>query len=204
MQRHGLRLSLCAMALGLSTSAFAQTDDETEEVEMSIKQPKRQRAVADDKYTMMTISGTIVDQVSNKPLAGIQLRMLGNERYTAMTGADGTFNIKVPTFATSLYVHAPGFMPQQVAVNAGDDKQKVDIKMLPDKYRAMYTDHTVYTAQSGFEASSNSITIENDIENTLGSGQSLALPLQALARLCSCAVSRLSMPMPSRSSSSMG
>ncbi len=168
MQRQGLRLSLCAMALGLSTSAFAQTDDETEEVEMSIKQPKRQRAVADDKYPMMTISGTIVDQVSNKPLAGIQLRMLGNERYTAMTGADGTFNIKVPTFATSLYVHAPGFMPQQVAVNAGDDKQKVDIKMLPDKYRAMYTDHTVYTAQSGFEASSNSITIENDIENTLG------------------------------------
>ena len=49
MQRHGLRLSLCAMAFGLCTSALAQTDDENEEVEMSIKQPKRQRAVADNK-----------------------------------------------------------------------------------------------------------------------------------------------------------
>ena len=59
MQRHGLRLSLCAMAFGLCTSALAQPDDENEEVEMSIKQPKRQRAVADNKYPMMTVSGTV-------------------------------------------------------------------------------------------------------------------------------------------------
>ena len=102
LQGKGLNLVLCAMTISFCTPALAQ-DDEFEEVETSIKQPTRQRTVKAN-YPMMTLHGVVIDQNSKKPLAGIQLRTLGNEMYTAMTKADGSFTINVPTFTTSLYV----------------------------------------------------------------------------------------------------
>ena len=101
IQKHGLRLSLCAISLGLCPTAFAQTENDGEEVEMTIKKPTRQREVKDNFATTM-LHGVVVDQVSKKPLAGIQLKVLGYDRYSAMTGADGKFTIKVPEFATGV------------------------------------------------------------------------------------------------------
>lgn len=168
MQSRSLRLALCTLAFAVGIPAFAQTEEtQTDEVETAIKQPTRQRQSL-PQYQMMTLHGTIVDQASKKPLPGVQLRTLGNDLYAAMSGADGTFKINVPVFTTSLYVHAPGYLAQQVAVVAGDSTQTVSIQMLDDKYQVMYTDGTAYTAQKSFKASSSSVTIDNDIANTLG------------------------------------
>lgn len=167
IEKNGLRLSLFAIAMTFCPVAFAQSETEAEEEEVVIKKPVRQREVKEN-YATTTLHGVVVDQISKKPLAGIQLRMLGNERYTAMTGADGKFSIKVPVFATSLYVHSPSFMPQQVAVSTADADEEINIMMLPEKFRPMYGETTTYTAQNGFEAKSNSLTIETDIENILG------------------------------------
>lgn len=167
IEKHGLRLSLFAVALAFCPASFAQSETEAEEEDVVIRKPVRQRDVK-ETYATTTLHGVVVDQISKKPLAGIQLRMLGNERYTAMTGADGKFTIKVPVFATSLYVHSPSFMPQQVSVNTADADEEISIMMLPEKFRPMYGESTVYTAQSGFEANSHSLTIESDIENVLG------------------------------------
>ena len=167
MQKHGLRLSLCAISLGMCPTAFAQTENDGEEVEMNIKKPTRQREVKDN-FATTTLHGVVVDQISKKPLAGIQLKVIGFDRYTAMTGADGKFSIKVPEFATTLYVHSPSFMPQQVAVNAKDTDKDIKVLMLPEKFRPMYTEKTVYTAQAGFDANPTDLTIESDIENIIG------------------------------------
>ena len=167
IQKHGLRLSLCAISLGLCPTAFAQTENDGEEVEMTIKKPTRQREVKDNFATTM-LHGVVVDQVSKKPLAGIQLKVLGYDRYSAMTGADGKFTIKVPEFATTLFVHSPSFMSQQVAINAKDTEKEIYVLMMQEKFRPMYSEGTTYTAQAGFDADAKDVTIESDIENILG------------------------------------
>ena len=167
IQKHGLRLSLCAISLGLCPTAFAQTENDGEEVEMTIKKPTRQREVKDNFATTM-LHGVVVDQVSKKPLAGIQLKVLGYDRYSAMTGADGKFTIKVPEFATTLFVHSPSFMSQQVAINAKNTEKEIKVLMMQEKFRPMYTEGTTYTAQAGFDADAKDVTIESDIENILG------------------------------------
>lgn len=167
IQKHGLRLSLCAISLGLCPTAFAQTENEGDEVEMSIKKPTRERVVK-DKFATTMLHGVVVDQVSKKPLAGIQLKVLGYDRYSAMTGADGKFTIKVPEFATTLFVHSPSFMSQQVAINAKDTEKDIQVFMMQEKFRPMYTEGTTYTAQAGFDAEAKDVTIESDIENILG------------------------------------
>lgn len=167
IQKHGLRLSLCAISLGLCPTAFAQSENEGDEVEMSIKKPTRVRVVK-DKFATTMLHGVVVDQVSKKPLAGIQLKVLGYDRYSAMTGADGKFTIKVPEFATTLFVHSPSFMSQQVAINAKDSEKDIQVFMMQEKFRPMYTEGTTYTAQAGFDADAKDVTIESDIENILG------------------------------------
>ena len=167
IQKHGLRLSLCAISLGLCPTAFAQTENDGEEVEMTINKPTRQREVKDNFATTM-LHGVVVDQVSKKPLAGIQLKVLGYDRYSAMTGADGKFTIKVPEFATTLFVHSPSFMSQQVAINAKDTEKEIKVLMMQEKFRPMYSEGTTYTAQAGFNADAKDVTIESDIENILG------------------------------------
>ena len=169
LQGSSLRLFLCAIALGCSFPLMAQDDNTADETATAVKQPTRRRAVA-DKYPMMTLKGKVVDQTSKKPLAGVQMRTLGNHNYAAMTKADGTFSIKVPTFTTSLYVYSAGYMAQQVAVVSNDPNQAISIQMMPDNYRKMYDDGTSYTAQKTYErtGSNNNITIESDIENNLG------------------------------------
>ena len=48
------------------------------------------------------IVGEVVDAATKEPLAGVRVEALGNNRYTAMTKADGTFSIKLPKHVVSL------------------------------------------------------------------------------------------------------
>ena len=166
MQNAGQRLAFCLLVITMCAApAFAQ-DDDTEEVETAIKQPKRtEKAV---QYETVTIKGVVTDQATKKPLAGVQLQALGYIRYTAMTGEDGTFTIKVPVFATALYVHSPGYMSQQVAIIAGDASQQLDIRMLNDKFQSMYGTGTDYTAKAEAQINRFGVTVDNEITSKLG------------------------------------
>ena len=166
LQSRSLRLALCTLAIGLSSAAaYAQSEDDEDEV--VIKQPTRSQ-VKQPSYPTVNIHGIVTDQATGKPLAGIQLRALSNQRYTAMSDEDGTFTISVPLFTTSLYVHAPEYLSQQVAVIAGDSTQHLDIKMLSSRFRSMYTDAVEYTAARSAEMTRFGVTIDNEIGNTLG------------------------------------
>ena len=162
------RIIVCSLVLGLSTTVYAQSDDdEDEEEETGIKQPNRSQ-LTQMNYPTVTIKGIVTDQATGTPLPGIQLQALGYSRYTAMTEEDGSFAIKVPTFSTSLYVHAPEYLSQQVAVVAGDSTQQLAIRMLSDKFQSMYEKGTTYTASKTTEISSFGVTVDNEIVNRLG------------------------------------
>ena len=168
-QTAGQRLLFCALAFSfcaLPAAAQSEDDEEEEEVETAIKQPVRK--VVQENYPLVTLHGVVTDQATGKPLVGVQLQALGHVRYTAMTEEDGTFAIRVPDFATSLYVHAPEYAPLQVAVIAGDSTQKVAIKMLKDKFVPMYGKTTSYTAKGEALVDRTGLTIDNEISSKLG------------------------------------
>ena len=162
------RLLFCALASCLCTlPAAAQSEDDDEEaVETVAKQPVR-KAIK-ETYPVVTLHGIVTDQATGKPLAGIQLQALGHARYTAMTEEDGSFAIRVPDFATSLYVYAPEYTPLQVAVVAGDSTQHISVKMLKDKFLPMYGKGTVYTAKSEALTDRFGISVDNEISSKLG------------------------------------
>ena len=169
LQKAGQRILFCTLALGLSTLpvlAQEEGDEEEEEQTTAIKKPVKKAVL--DKYPTVTIKGKVTDLATKKPLSGIQLQALGYIRYTAMTEEDGSFTIKVPTFATSLYVHASDYAAQQVAIVAGDSTQFVSINMLRDKYLPMYSAGTNYTAKSSAIMAGNGVTIDNEISSRLG------------------------------------
>lgn len=165
IQRQGIRLSACAIALTCATATFAQ-DDLSGNGGTTIKAPKRQSAA--DKNETVAINGTIIDEGTKNPVAGVRVHVLGDKRYTAMTNAKGSFTIKVPTFATSLYVEAPNYLSQQVAIRSNDTNQKVNISLVSDKFAAMYEDATGITASRSFKANVNDVVIDDAISSNLG------------------------------------
>ena len=165
LQRQGLRLFLCAVVLTTSTVAMAQ-DDLDDEDAPAIKAPKR-KTIADNNPTI-TIQGNVVDDATKAPLAGVRVQALGNPRYVAMTDEQGQFSVKVPTFATALYVQAPEYLSQQVAISAGDEQQHLFISLLSDAFASMYDDGTTITAKAGFESRGGGLTIDEEMTRRLG------------------------------------
>ena len=145
--------------------ALAQDDDSAAD-EAVRKAPKKQ-VVKTPSYPTMEVRGVCVDAVTKKPLAGIMIQALGDANYTAMTEENGEFVIKVPTFATSLYVHSPEYLSQHVGL--GRQGAPVHIEMLSDKFRPMYEKGTTIGAQAvAHVKNTTSQTVETDIENLIG------------------------------------
>lgn len=161
-----LRISLCSIMFGFTFVTFAQDDDtSTNEVIVHSKPATKE----DKQYQMKTVKGIILDQATKTPLAGIQIKTLENNRYTTMSDEDGLFTIIVPVFSTSLYVYAPQYLSQQVAIGKSGGKT-LKILLLSDKYKRMYDNGNKIIATNSFASyASPSITIDGNIQSQLGS-----------------------------------
>ena len=123
-------------------------------------------------YPTKEVRGVCIDATTKAPLAGIMLRALDNNNYTAMTEDNGEFVIKVPVHTTALYVHSPQYISLQVAI-AGDASQRsgsgLKIEMLPDVFRPMFTKETsIVAANTQSITNTTSHTIETDVGNVMG------------------------------------
>ncbi len=152
-------------SLFLGVPAYAQ-DDASDDDELATPVHKKQ-VVKTPSYATMEVKGECVDAVSKAPLAGIMIQALGDANYTAMTDEHGQFTIKVPTFATALYVNAPDFLSQHVGL--GQQGASLHIEMIADKFRPMYGKTTPMGAQAvATVQNTTSQTVETDIEDLLG------------------------------------
>ena len=156
-------MGCCLLAIG-TLPGFAQDDDDEDVTAAKVvKKP----VVKLPTYPTMEISGVCIDAATKKPLAGIMVQALNDINYTAMTGEDGTFVIKVPEFTTALYIHAPEFLSQQVAI--GPKGTVGNIEMLSDKFRPMYgKSNTIGALAETNIVNTTSQTVETDIEGSLG------------------------------------
>lgn len=155
---------LLAMAASLPASAQDDVEYEDEVVETVVK---KKAPVKKPQYPTMEVKGTVIDAVTKEPLAGIQIQTLNDRNYAAMTNEKGEFTIKVPTFATALFVRSPRYLSQQVSI--GDGQTPLRIIMISDKFQTMYENGTKVTSE--VEAAVHNTTaysVETEIENTLG------------------------------------
>ena len=167
MKRHLILSIGILMSMAVCLPAVAQDDDVeyAEDVQETVVKKKAQ--VKKPQYPTMDVKGVVIDAVSKEPLAGIQIQTLNDRNYAAMTNEKGEFTIKVPTFATALFVHAPRYLSQQVGIGTGD--KVLRITMIADKFKAMYENGTNVAAMS--QAMVNNTTAysaETEIENNLG------------------------------------
>lgn len=166
LQRQSLRLSLCALALMVSSVSFAQEENEDEEETTEIKAPKRTQVV--DNNPTIFVKGIVVDDATKLPLAGVRVQALNDNRYAAMTDDEGKFTIKVPTFATALYLQVPQYLSQQVGIKAGDEKQIVRVSMLSNAFSQMYDNSTKITARNSFVSDGSGLSIDEEMTEKLG------------------------------------
>ena len=87
-------MTLFALSMG-TTAVYAQTEEEA--------------VVSSQQDELEVITGTVVDAATKEPIPGVRVEALGNNRYTAMTKADGCFTIKIPKEIVSFYVSTPGY-----------------------------------------------------------------------------------------------
>ena len=115
-----------AMACAFSVNAQEQTEA-----------PQAQKRVQLHKqYPTVEISGSVVDAITGEALAGVKLQAYNNTYYTAMTGEDGTFTIKVPEFVTSISATLEGYGLSNVAINGRSSN--VNIGLYSDRYLDNY------------------------------------------------------------------
>ena len=157
------------LVLGLCQPMLAQDDDDVVYADGAVTTTtvKKKAPAKRPQYPTMDVKGVVIDAVTKTPLAGIQIQTLNDRNYAAMTNEKGEFTIAVPTFATSLYVHAPRYMSQQVGIGKGD--RPLTITMIADKFKSMYEDGTDITASSKATLSTTMAqSVETEIENNLG------------------------------------
>ena len=124
------------------------------------------QTVEAQKNDLEEIVGEVVDAATGDPLAGVRVEAFGNNRYTAMTKADGTFSIKLPKHVVSLYVSTPGY--ESVIIKARQ-KNNRSVALYDEKFSS-YAKNEFDVTSIG-EATidmSVSTTLENELQKQLG------------------------------------
>jgi len=100
------------------------------------------------------ISGKVVG-AQQQPLNGAMVRLQGDDRYSAMTKEDGTFEITLPDYATAITVSAPMYGERTVGIN--------------EKVIQLYS-KTFSSDKQGemtFKGNSTSLTVEDELSTGL-------------------------------------
>ena len=114
------------------------------------------------------IGGKVTDAATGNPIAGVQVKAYGDERFTAMTNAEGVYLMKdVPEYVNSIYLTLEGCSPLQIAV--GKDAMHVDAQMYRDAFSSSYKAYTSGNRVSGTTDFGNSVEMSVDpfVQNRL-------------------------------------
>ena len=155
---------LSLFLFGTST-AFAQ--DEEDDVQVIRRMDRA--ASSKKQYPTRVVKGRVINGASKNPVSGAMVRVGEVDGYSALTHSDGTFEIKVPLFATSLEITAPEMNLSKMGLVK--DEQQKDAYLYPTTFSADYRDGTNVKADNiatDFRFS-DATSIEDEIQKRLGS-----------------------------------
>lgn len=125
--------------------------------------PKKAR-----QYPTRILKGCVIDATTKMPLAGAMVRAAEFPEYSVLSGDDGTYELKVPVYATSLIVTSPDMNTAKLGLTS--DEVQCTVMLYPDHFSSDYTIETNVTAkeQASDFRFSNAVTIEDEIQKRLG------------------------------------
>ncbi len=156
----GLTL-LMAFPLSVVAQDDEDMDEETEATVRKITPKKKQ-------YETRTVKGRVLDASTNKPLSGAIVQAVEFDGYSVLTEDDGTYELKLPVFATSVYVTLPDF--NSVRLGLGRDEQQADVRLYSSMFDADYSKEM--NVRSDYTANdfkyTNAVNIKDEIQKQLG------------------------------------
>ncbi|MCF0202370.1 MAG: SusC/RagA family TonB-linked outer membrane protein, partial [Bacteroidaceae bacterium] len=156
---YGLTLLMACPAL-----SYAQDDQTAEQQE--VKAVKRE--VKKKVYETRVITGKVVSASTGDPISGAIVAAHGIDGYSGLTDDNGEYSVKVPVFASAIYVSYPFYNDVMVGLSEGEGQNTV--KMLATDFTADYEKEVNVMANqkaNDFKYS-NAINIKEEIENKLG------------------------------------
>lgn len=154
-----------SLLLVFPLTAVAQDElDDEEEVETVV----RKVAHKQKKYETRTVKGLVVDATTQKPIAGAIVRAAEIDGYSVLTEDDGTYEVKVPLFASALYVVTPDYNPVKIGL-AKETLQKT-AALYPNKFDADYS--AVTNVRGDVTATdfryTNVLNVKEEVQKQLG------------------------------------
>ena len=162
MKQRYIILSLSFLTLSLPLAA---QDDDSEQPEA----PRKEKVAIRKHYPTRQVRGRVVDATTKTPLAGALVRVAEVEGYSALTHDDGSYELAVPLFATSIEVTSPD--RNMTKAGLANSEQQRDVLLYPTTFSAEYRQGTNVAAShsvSDFRFSP-AVSIEDEIQGRLGS-----------------------------------
>ena len=159
----GLTMLLSALPSGLMAQDD-EGDDEEEGTETSVRtfQPKQHQ------YETRTVRGVVCDATTKQPVAGAIVRAAEIDGYSSLTEDDGSYELKVPVFATALTIISPDHNIVSIGLQKGDTQKAV--ALYPTTFAPDYTQQT--NVRGDHEATdfrfTSSINIKDEVQQRLG------------------------------------
>ena len=118
--------------------------------------------------TTFIVKGSVSDAATGDPIPGVIVEAYGNNRFSAMTNETGKYEIKVPSYISSVMMRVDGYNFQQCAI--GKNHKAVNARMYTVSFSSQYNRSTVASKQketSQFDNSSAE-SIDPFISDRLG------------------------------------
>ena len=120
------------------------------------------------KYATRKVSGKVLNGATGKPMSGAIVSVPEVDGYSALTKSDGSYEMEVPTFASTLQVTAPEMNPARLGLT-GDAAQRT-VNIFPNVFHDEYASGTNVLGTKTTEdfRFTNGVTIEDEIQKRLG------------------------------------
>ena len=157
----GITLSLLT---ALPVTLLAQDEDMDEE---EVKAPVR-TIVVKKQYPTRTVRGHVFDAATQQPVAGAIVRAAEIDGFSTLTDDDGAYELKVPLFATSLFITTTDYIPQRQGLTAGEEQR--NSLLYATTFRNDYSTRTnnLSVQEATDFRYTNTINIKDEIEDQLG------------------------------------
>jgi len=142
----------------------AQEDTDEEEVESTVRTIKKKQK----QYDTRVVRGQVKNAATGLPIAGAIVSADNIEGYSVLTEDDGKYELKVPVFATSLFITSPDF--NAVRQGLRDIEQQRETMLYPATFSPEYVKEL--GARDDREATdfkyTNSVNIKDEVQSQLG------------------------------------
>lgn len=152
------------LLMAFPVCVMAQDDDTEDEAEAAVRVVKKQQK----QYPTRVIRGRVLNATTGQPVAGTIIAADDIEGYSVLTEDDGTYELKVPVFTTSVFVSMPDFNAVRVGLQKGETQR--DIILYPTTFTGEYSRQQ--NVRSDYSASdfqyTNSVNIKDEVQKQLG------------------------------------